>query len=162
MKCSSKLVYFAFAVLVLFATIFAFSGGSEVGNTEDLEVYMGRFKAPGVGIDVGCYSSSSQATVDARDSAAYFYWCGRTVIADHDYQGFGAIKRCQKGMTAYMVSSSGTVSYTCVDVIRGHKSDWELMDTDCNSIADLYPGALICYICNLIPGSITIAFFAPN
>lgn len=123
--------------------------------------YLGRFTVPAAGVDVACYESSAQSVVDARDSAAYFYACGHWIIADHVHQGFGAIKGCKAGNTAYLETERGRTEYTCVDTIQGHNTGKELTDGDYQPIDELYPDTLVCYTCNDNWQNVTIVFFAP-
>lgn len=134
------------------------SGNAGGGNYNDFDEYVGRFKIPAVGVNVACYASSSQATVDAADSAAYFYTSGHLTIADHKHQGFSAIRSCSKGMKASLSTSSGTKNYICVDRINGHNTGYELTDANYNSIDSMYPGTLVLYTCNENWQNITIVF----
>lgn len=136
------------------------SDQSVSGNTNTFDIFVGRFKIPSVGLSVACYSSSSQDTVDAVDSAAYYYGYGHTIIADHKHQGFQSIKSCRVGAKATLTTGSGTVEYTCIDIIQGHNTGEVLTDSNYNSIADLHPGALACYTCNDNWRNVTIVFFA--
>lgn len=136
------------------------SSSSAGKNTSD--DYVGNFSIPGTGVDVSCYNSSSQNTVDASDSAAYFYGYGHTVIADHVDQGFSGIKSCSTGDTAYLETSSGTKSYTCVGKMNGKNTGSTLTTASGESIRDLYPGALVCYTCNGNSEDITMVFFMPD
>ena len=122
--------------------------------------YYGRFQIPDVGVDVACYESAEQSVVDAKDSAAYFYACGHWVIGDHVNQGFGAIKRCEIGDGAQMVTLQGVEHYTCVGLIQGHNMGTALTDLDYRPIDDLYPDTLVCYTCNDNWRNVTIVFFA--
>ena len=134
------------------------SGNTGGGNYNDFDEYVGRFKIPAVGVNVACYASSSQATVDAADSAAYFYTSGHLTIADHKHQGFSAIRSCSKGMKASLSTSSGTKNYICVDRINGHNTGYELTDANYNSIDSMYPGTLVLYTCNENWQNVTIVF----
>lgn len=134
------------------------TGSSGGGNYNDFDEYVGRFKIPAVGVNVACYASSSQATVDAADSAAYFYTSGHVTIADHKHQGFSAIRSCSKGMKASLSTSGGTKNYICVDRINGHNTGYELTDSSYNSIDNMYPGTLVLYTCNENWQNVTIVF----
>ena len=134
------------------------SGNTGGGNYNDFDEYVGRFKIPAVGVNVACYASSSQATVDAADSAAYFYTSGHLTIADHKHQGFSAIRSCSKGMKGSLSTSSGTKNYICVDRINGHNTGYELTDANYNSIDSMYPGTLVLYTCNENWQNVTIVF----
>lgn len=134
----------------------AYDSSSGFHNTFD--AYVGRFVIPDVGVNVGCYSSNSQLTVDAIDSAAYYYNCGHIIVADHVNQGFNAIKYCAIGTKAYINSQT----YTCVDIIQGHNTGYGLTDAYYNNIDGMYPGSLVCYTCNGSWQDITIAFFTSD
>ena len=126
------------------------------------ENYVGRFKIPSVGVNVACYAGSAQSIVDAKDSAAYFYGFGHTIIGDHKHQGFSAIKSCTVGTKATMNTPNGVESYTCVGIIKGHNTGTALTDSDYVDIDYLYPGALACYTCNENWQNVTIVFFMPD
>lgn len=132
------------------------------GNPNTWDSYVGRFNIPSVGIDVGCYASNSQATVDASDSAAYYFGDGHYVIADHTNQGFDSIKYCTNGTKASFSTGSEMKEYTCVDKIQGHNTGYGLTDSSGNSIWDLYEGCLVCYTCNDNWQNVTIVFFQPD
>lgn len=117
--------------------------------------YVGRFKVPALGINVACYSGSSQSIVDAKDSAAYFYFGGHAVIGDHKNQGFNAIKSATVGMKATL----GSTKYKCVAKIKGRNTGSSLTDTNGTSISKLYPGTLVTYTCNENWKNITIVFW---
>ena len=127
-------------------------------NTSD--TYVGRFKISSVGVNVGCYASASQATVDATDSASYFFGYGHRIIADHNNQGFNGIKSCVVGTKATFTYEDGSVeNLVCVGKIQGHNTGEILTDANYNPINDLYPGSIACYTCNENWKNITIVFF---
>ena len=129
------------------------------GKRNAFDRYVGRFKIPSVGVNVGCYHSNSQATADAIDSAAYFYISGHYTIADHNNQGFNAIKRCSVGTKATFTTGGGTKNFTCIAKIQGHNTGHGLTDSSWNSIDGMYPGTLVAYTCNENWQNITIVFF---
>lgn len=137
-------------------------------QTEDYEYnnrpdYLGRFKIPAVGVNVACFNGSSQALVDAYDSAAYFHLQDHAVIGDHWNQGFDGIKQCVVGTQASLITNEETRNYVCIDKINGHNTGYQLTDNNYTPINDLYPGSLVCYTCNDNWQNITIAFFvSPN
>lgn len=131
--------------------------GDGAYNTWD--PYVGKFSIPGVGLSVNCYNSASQATVDAANSAAYFYLQGHLVVADHVNQGFNKIKSCKEGTIAYVPYGSGTVEYECVAVINGINTGYGLKTADGRDISELYPGSVVCYTCNGNWQNVTIVFF---
>ena len=67
---------------------------SNNNNYNTWDTLVGKLSIPSVGLSVNCYASASQATVDAANSAAYFYTQGHLVIGDHVNQGFNKIKSC--------------------------------------------------------------------
>ena len=111
------------------------------GNSSDSGVYntwdtcVGTFSVPGVGLSVNCYASASQETVDAKNSAAYFYSQGHSIIGDHVNQGFNKIKSCHEGTTAYLAG----VEYECVAVMSGHNDGSRLTTSNGTDIRDMYP-----------------------
>lgn len=121
--------------------------------------YLGRFQIPSVGVNVSCYASYSQSTVDADNSAAYYYDDTHTIIADHVNQGFGAIKSCEEGTVAYFSSSDDTIEYECVAVMAGINTGSNLTTTDGTDISEIYPCTLVCYTCNDNWQDITMVFF---
>ena len=124
--------------------------------------YVGRFSVPGVGVDVACYDSSEQSVVDKKDSAAFFYDCGHTIIGDHVDQGFGALKSVEVGQQAQLNTPDGIEGYKCVDIIQGHNTGMELTDANYTNIAEMYPDALVAYTCNGNWKDVTILFFMPE
>ena len=135
---------------------------TNANSDKEKENYVGRFKISSVGIDVACYESWQQSVVDAEDSAAYFYGYGNVVIADHKTQGFSAIKECQEGTRASLISPSGTREYVFVDKILGHNTGEILTDSNGTPIEELYRDMLICYTCNENWKNITIVIFKIN
>ena len=133
------------------------TGHTAAPNTWDTKV--GKFSIPSVGLSVNCYASSSQATVDASNSAAYFYLQEHLVIADHVNQGFNKIKSCREGTVAYVPYGSGTVEYECVSVMQGINTGTGLTTTDGRDIRNVYPGTVMCYTCNGSWQNITMVFF---
>jgi len=121
----------------------------------------GRWKIPGVGVNVACYYSASQSVCDARDSACYFEYGSQMVIADHVNQGFNAIKSCSVGTVAYMDTGNGMQKYVCTGIIKGHNTGPQLTDADYNDIWSMNPGGITCYTCNDCWQNITIVFFQP-
>ena len=141
------------------------SGGvsSFISNSKNsFDSYIGRFVISSSGVNVACYNSASQATVDASDSAAYFRTNGHVAIGDHVNQGFSAIKSCSVGTKATLTTSNGVENYTCVGVIKGHNTGEDLTDANYKSIEDLYPGALVCYTCDGNWQNVTLVFFYPD
>lgn len=131
------------------------------GNSSDSGVYntwdtcVGTFSVPGVGLSVNCYASASQETVDAKNSAAYFYSQGHSIIGDHVNQGFNKIKSCHEGTTAYLAG----VEYECVAVMSGHNDGSRLTTSNGTDIRDMYPGTLVAYTCNGNWQNVTLVFF---
>lgn len=129
---------------------------------KDANRYIGRFEIPSIGINVACYDSYAQATVDAFDSAACFYCDGHINIADHVDQTFWSLKSCSVGAKAYFTINEEVESYTCIDVIHGHNTGIELTDANYNNLSHLYPDAIVCYTCNGGWQNIIVVFFMPD
>jgi hypothetical protein len=138
------------------------TSSSNTGTNNTWDVYVGRFKVPSAGINVGCYASASQMTVDASDSAAYYNGYGHTVIADHVNQAFSGLSSCSVGTAAKLETGSGTKTYTCVGKMNGHNTGTGLTDANYNSIRDYYPGALVAYTCNGNWQNVILVFFMPD
>ena len=138
------------------------SSSSNTGVKNTWDVYVGRFKVPSAGINVGCYASASQMTVDASDSAAYYNGYGHTVIADHVNQAFSGLSSCSVGTSAKLETGSGTKTYTCVGKMNGHNTGTGLTDANYNSIRDYYPGTLVAYTCNGNWQNVVLVFFMPD
>ena len=93
----------------------------------------GRLRIPSVGINVAVFSINSQATIDARDSAAIYGGNGGTTIADHSNQGFSRIANCVPGSTvAYIDTPEGTQRYICSVRMTGHNVSTALTDDALN------------------------------
>lgn len=123
------------------------------------ESYIGQFKIPSLGINVGCYEGSTQGTVDKANSAAYFNHAGHVVIADHVNQDFSSLKSCKKGDIAHVPVGNDSIQYECVAVMDGINTGYSLTTTDGRSISELYPGTVVCYTCNGNSTNVTMAFF---
>ena len=132
-----------------------------VNNVGGNGAYVGRWVIPSTGVNVACYASGSQATVDAYDSASYYRGYGHTVVGDHNNQGFNAIKLCEVGTMAYLETPTGRIIYTCVGKITGHNTGVILADDNYNSIDSIFPGTLVCYTCNDNWRNVTLVFFSP-
>ena len=132
---------------------------SNNNNYNTWDTLVGKLSIPSVGLSVNCYASASQATVDAANSAAYFYTQGHLVIGDHVNQGFNKIKSCSKGTIAYIPYGGSSVEYECVAVMNGINTGYSLTTADGRDIRDLYPGAVVCYTCNSNWQNVTLVFF---
>lgn len=121
--------------------------------------YVGQFKIPSLGINVGCYNGSSQKTVDNANSAAYFNNSGHMVIADHVNQDFNSLKSCKQGDIAYVPVGGDSLKYECVAVMDGINTGYSLTTPDGRNISELYPGTVVCYTCNGNSTNVTMAFF---
>lgn len=128
-------------------------------NTWD--TYVGQFSIPDVGLHVKCYASSSQATVDATNSAAYFNGWNHLVICDHYNQGFERIKNCTMGTIAYVPIGGQTVKYEVIDKMYGHNSGYGLFTSDWRIISDVYPGTVCLYTCDNGWQNIVMVFLKP-
>ena len=119
----------------------------------------GRLRIPSVGINVALFSVNTQATIDARDSAAIYGGNGGTTIADHQNQGFRAISNCVPGSTvAYIDTPEGTQRYICSVRMTGHNVSTALTDDALNVFTY---GGLIMYTCRDNSCNIWIVCFDP-
>lgn len=119
----------------------------------------GRLRIPSVGINVAVFSINSQATIDARDSAAIYGGNGGTTIADHSNQGFSRIANCVPGSTvAYIDTPEGTQRYICSVRMTGHNVSTALTDDALNVFTY---GGLIMYTCRDNSYNIWIVCFDP-
>ena len=122
--------------------------------------YVGRFYIPDVGVDVALYDSWKQAVCDKKDSACFFQYGAQRIVADHWNQGFGAIKKCEPGMEAYIRNGNKTEKFICTDIIEGHNTvTGDLTDWDGNDIWDWNKDGITCYTCNGNSRNIKIIFF---
>ena len=125
---------------------------SEVSNETVLEEManrpgmVGRLVIPSVGVNVALFSGSSQAIVDAQDSAAYFSAGNAMVIGDHWNQGFTKIKSCTVGTKAYIYRGDSIETLTCTNVCRGINNDYDILYEDGTSATT--SSWLLMYTCN--------------
>lgn len=107
---------------------------------------VGRLVIPSVGVNVALFSGSSQAIVDAQDSAAYFSAGNAMVIGDHWNQGFTKIKSCTVGTKAYIYRGDSIETLTCTNVCRGINNDYDILYEDGTSATT--GSWLLMYTCN--------------
>lgn len=131
----------------------------------------GRLMIPSVGIDVALYACGSsseyadeqQKIVDNRDSAAYIEQAHTNdyVIADHNHQGFNAIKSSVPYETyAYINFGSYVQRYVCTEVGQGKNLGNNLIDWNGRSLNyDPIPGGLAMYTCNANSTDVTITYW---
>lgn len=125
---------------------------SEVSNKTVLEEManrpgmVGRLVIPSVGVNVALFNGSSQAIVDAQDSAAYFSAGNAMVIGDHWNQGFTKIKSCTVGTKAYIYRGDSIETLTCTNVCRGINNDYDILYEDGTSATT--GSWLLMYTCN--------------
>ncbi len=125
----------------------------KIGEEQAVRGNLGRLLIPDVDIDVALFDAhdDAQQIVDNYDSAAYMDWeMPNIMIADHCYQGFTMTKYVQVGTTeAYIVSSSGTKTLVCIDVIPDAvNAVTDLTYSDMTPISDVYSGKYLMYTCN--------------
>lgn len=122
---------------------------------------LGRWVIPGVGVNVACYTASddAQAITDAKDSAAVVKKSNMMLLADHNYQGFNVIKKCELGTIAYMYTGFGMQKYVCTDILVGYNTGSDLVDLDGNIIE--FEGGFTNYTCHFFSDKITVVHFAP-
>lgn len=122
---------------------------------------IGRLYIPAVGVNVALFNSFSQATTDARDSAAT-YNTVNMVIADHKHQGFSAMKSSVPGQTvAYINNGNSVRSYLCVEKNSGRNNETSLVDCNGASLYTKIPGGLVMYTCNSHWSDITYTCWSP-
>ena len=119
----------------------------------------GRFSIPEVGVDVALFESSAQSVVDRADSAGLFYALGQNLIADHNYQGFDAIRRCKVGTGACIETEDGSLQLTCTGIARGTNTGRDIILENGSSINGMNRGGYTCYTCNETRSSVTVVFF---
>lgn len=128
---------------------------------------LGRLIIPSVGVDVALFNRYSQTTVDKKDSAGtYRYNGGQMVIADHENQGFSAIKSSVPNETIAYINDGETVkAYICVDnnvgSNRANGIPYDLLDCNGKSIYLQNEGGLCMYTCNDHWSSITYIYWQP-
>jgi len=130
---------------------------------------LGRWRIPSVGVDVACFYGPIQANCDAADSACYWNAGSTIVVADHNYQGFNAIKKCNVGDIAYLDTGDGIQKYICTgkEIGTNKKECWDgvysctLRYADGTIVEFANRGGLICYTCNESYRSVTIVTFRP-
>lgn len=126
--------------------------------TEESQHYIGRFTIPAVDIDVGLYEFELVTQEDAdemknamdEDDVAVEFWgsCkGSWFIADHNYQEFRTLRKCEVGDIAYINQNDGTQQqYQVVKKFKGENSETELTQNG-RLIAGDNPGGIIVYTC---------------
>ena len=93
---------------------------------------------PEAGINVRLFKGSgesgeyNQHGTDFEDSAGLFNWGGGNIIADHENQGFTAIRTCIPYQTkAYVVQEDHSyVDYLCTEVMEGTNDGMHLYGSD--------------------------------
>lgn len=126
----------------------------------------GRFTVPSLGIDVALFEASpysgSQDIVDAKDSAAIMPFGVQTLIADHNYQGFEAIKSAVPDKTLAYINDGQTVEvYICTKIGVGENITTNLLDESGNFISCQNPGGVCIYTCHFLKNKITYTFWQP-
>lgn len=116
---------------------------------------MGRLYIPDASLNVGLYYANldlddnynAQTIVDNQDSAAYFIMGNKSVIADHNYQGFNRLINLNVGAQAYIRTGDSTViNYQLNNRLIGKNTTLDLVDSVGNSIQTMN-GSLIIYTC---------------
>lgn len=121
--------------------------------------FAGRLIIPDLGINVACFNSKSQSTVDREDSAALFKKGEATIIGDHKNQGFDALYNATVGLKAYIVTPNGRTQYICTSVFDGHNTGKELTDNNYNTIYKHNKGGIILYTCKDTWKNVQVCFF---
>lgn len=134
---------------------------------------IGRLTIPSFGVDVALFETSlynynhSQSIVDAADSAAYISDTmdeyGFTIIGDHVYQGFHAIKQSVPGTVLQIDRGTHVENYVCTEIFLGYNgygNQGGMFDGEGNSVKGKNDGGICLYTCNP-DGTITITFWQP-
>lgn len=86
----------------------------------------GVLSIPAQEISVMLYESNAQSVVDAKNSAACFWWNG-WIIADHNNQAFRTLKNVAVGDTASIMQPNGqTIRLKCVYKGTGRNTGHDL------------------------------------
>ena len=100
--------------------------------------------------DYNVYTTSNldlQTIVNNPDSAAYYNNYNKTVIADHNYQGFNILIYLENGATSQIIQNNGlTTTYKMIYKSKGTNTGPDLIDTNNNSFFDMQSD-LIMYTC---------------
>ncbi len=100
--------------------------------------------------DYNVYTTSNldlQTIVNNPDSAAYYNNYNKTVIADHNYQGFNILIYLEIGATSQIIQNNGqTTTYKMIYKSKGTNTGPDLIDTNNNSFFDMQSD-LIMYTC---------------
>lgn len=122
---------------------------------------VGRWVIPSVGVNVACYEAAADAqdVTDAKDSAAFIKKPNITLLADHNYQGFGVIKKCKVGTVAYMDTGVNKQQFVCTRVFVGYNIGSELTDLEGNVVE--FDSGYTNYTCRRFSDRITIVHFEP-
>ena len=140
------------------------NGTGLIDNSAELESrgMYGRLFIPDVGIKVGPFyvsapTADKQFAVDNLDSAAYFPVGGMDIAADHNTQGFSAIKKAVAGKTLAFIQTGKTVFvYRCISVERGQNTGTSLLDAQGNVVWARKEAQLCTYTCNMTWTDVTV------
>lgn len=106
------------------------------------------------------YNGSSQAIVDAADSAAYMPWGSKVFIADHASQGFRIIRTLNPGATAEISDNAGTTSLTMASSYQGTNTGNGINLNDGRYAENVSDGNYVLYTCNDSTGvSVTVTYW---
>lgn len=122
---------------------------------------IGRWVIPSVGVNVACFAADADAQdiTDTRDSAAFIKKHNITLLADHNYQGFNVIKKCEIGTVAYMDTGMGKKKFVCTQIFEGYNVGTELTDLE-GTVVEFESGYTN-YTCHFFSDRITIVHFEP-
>jgi len=127
----------------------------QISNSNDLLGTFGRIYLPSINLNVAVYYANleigagynAQTIVDKEDSAAYFNLGEKSIIADHNYQGFNKLFSLNINDVAYIKNVDGTIAtYKLTSKFIGKNIVDDLIDLDGNSVKDK-EGNLIMYTC---------------
>ncbi len=127
----------------------------------------GRLYLPTISLTVGVYNANiyknenynAQTIVDNKDSAAYYEFKGKYIIADHNYQGFSRINNLNINDKAYIKTTNNQVIiYQMKNKFIGVNTHKDLQDLNGNSIENM-EGSLAMYTCYDRNNKITITLW---
>jgi len=107
------------------------------------------------GIKVKVYNGYKQGIVDAENSAACFKLHDKVVIADHKYQSFENLDKCEVGS----IADFNSMKYRCINKFNGYNTGKDLTDGDNKSIKEC-KGDIVMYVGDRDSKNVTILIFS--
>lgn len=122
---------------------------------------IGTWSIPSVGVSTELILFGGQKAVDKQNTASADIVGSSLRIADHNYQGFEAIKKCVPGTVAYLEGQYGKHEYVCTSIFQGHnvKGLHYLVDYNYIELSNSNPDGITLYTCNENSRNVTIVMF---